>query len=423
MLIIGLCYAEIATMYPVSGGEVAYLYEMYGIELSFFAGWFLALNYIALTAFEAISVGWLLSAMFPGIEGPVIYSISGTDVHLFGLSIGLVLMVLITIINFRGARSTAYFQDTLTCILLLASIVFIFAGIFWGDSVNLNPKFVEIRPDSGFVAGIIAVLATTPFWFSGFDTIPQAMGEKADGASLQLLPRVIALAIGLALLFYCLVILAATMSLPRAEMLALDLPAAGALQAAFNSTLLGNLVLFAGLCGLITSWNAFFYAGSRLIFALGRAYMIPPKYGQVHPVFGSPTNAILFVGVIGGALSFLGRNAVLPIVNVGATSMALVFLLVSVGVLRLRRTRPDHVRPYKVPGGDLIPALASLSCLVMLIIALSEPWKNTELFMPVEWMLLCAWGALGLVFWIGTRTARLGVNAAERHWLILNERS
>ncbi len=68
MLIIGLCYSEVAAMYPVSGGEVAYLYEMYGVRTSFFAGWFLALNYIALTAFEAISVGWILSAMYPGIR-------------------------------------------------------------------------------------------------------------------------------------------------------------------------------------------------------------------------------------------------------------------------------------------------------------------------------------------------------------------
>ena len=188
MLMIGLCYAEVAAMYPVSGGEVAYLYEMYGVRTSFLAGWFLALNYIALTGFEAISVGWLLSAMFPGIEGPVMYTVLGTDVHLVGLLAGLAIMVLITAINYRGAKSTASFQDMMTYALLLVSAVFIIAGIAWGDPANLEPHLVEIRPGAGVWIGILAVMATTPFWFSGFDTIPQAMGEKAVTSSSRLLP-------------------------------------------------------------------------------------------------------------------------------------------------------------------------------------------------------------------------------------------
>ena len=77
---------------------------------------------------------------------------------------------------------------------------------------------------------------------------------------------------------------------------------------------------------------------------------------------------------------------------------------------------------YKVPGGNFIPALASIACLVMLIITLTEPWKNTELFMPIEWMLLGAWGALGLGFWLGSRYVRAKVSAEDRRWLILNEK-
>ena len=71
MLLIGVCYAEVATMYPVSGGEAAYVYEMYGTGMAFAAGWALAFNYVVVTSFEAISVGWAASALFPGIEGPV----------------------------------------------------------------------------------------------------------------------------------------------------------------------------------------------------------------------------------------------------------------------------------------------------------------------------------------------------------------
>lgn len=308
MLLIGLCYAEVATMYPVSGGEVAYIFEMFGLEISFFAGWFLALNYIATTAFEAISVGWILSALFPGIEGPVIYSILGTDVHLVSLLIGLGIMAVITMINYRGAKSTARFQDVMTLALVLLAVVFFVAGIAWGDVSNMEPLFVEAPAGGGVLMGVLAVFATTPFWFAGFDTIPQAMGEKAEDASLRMLPKVMILSILFALLFYALVIIAATMALPRAELLALDLPAAGALEAAFGSPLMGKIVLIAGLCGLITTWNAIFFGASRVIFALGRAHMIPHQFSRVHKTFASPAAAVLFVGLIGGAMAFLGKT-------------------------------------------------------------------------------------------------------------------
>lgn len=421
MLLIGLCYSEVAGMFPVSGGEVAYLYEMYGVKTSFFAGWFLALNYIGLTAFEAISIGWVLSAMFPSIEGPVIYTILGTDVRLVSLVIGLAMMTFITVVNYRGAKSTAWLQDAMTYTLLLVSAVFIFAGVTSGDTANLQPLFVEIRPGAGIWIGIVAVMATTPFWFAGFDTIPQAMGEKADSSSSKLLPRVISFSIGLALLFYVLVILAATMSAPRSELLAMDLPAAGALESALGSPLMGKVVLFAGLCGLVTTWNAIFFAASRLIFALGRGFMLPPAFAGVHTRFASPAFAILFVGIVGGSLSLLGRNAILPIVNVGAIAMSFVFLLVTIGLLTLRRSRPNQDRPYRVPGGATIPVIAAIGCLGMLIVGLREPWQNGGGTVPIEWVFLAGWGGIGGAFWIAAKRTRESINASERRSLMLEQ--
>ena len=109
ILLIGLCYAEIAGMYPVSGGEVAYVYETYGTRLSFATGWLLAYSYISTTSFEAVSIGWLLSAIMPGFGGPVVYSVLGADVRLWDLVLGLSLMGMITIINYRGGKTTTRF--------------------------------------------------------------------------------------------------------------------------------------------------------------------------------------------------------------------------------------------------------------------------------------------------------------------------
>ena len=287
MLAIGLCYAEMAAAYPVSGGELAYVFEAWGIPWSFAAAWFLAFIYIFTTSFEAISVEWLVSALIPGFGGPAIYTLFGQEVRLWSLALGLGIMTVISVINYRGGKTAAWFQDLMTFCLVVASGIFIVAGLIGGDFANLSPAFAGSTPRSAFV-GIIIVLAGIPFWFAGFDTIPQAMEEVEEGAKLKLLPRVMTMAIGFALVFYCLVILAASISAPRPDILAAELPAAAAIEAAFGSPWLGRIVLIAGLCGLITTWNALFFASTRVVFALARARMIPSRFAHVHDRYGSP---------------------------------------------------------------------------------------------------------------------------------------
>ncbi len=420
MLLIGVCYAEVATMYPVSGGEAAYVYEMYGTGMAFAAGWALAFNYVVVTSFEAISVGWVASALFPGIEGPVLYTILGQDIHLGSLALGLGIMAVITAINYRGAKSTTTFQDTMTIILLVASGIFIVAGLAFGDVANLKPLFV--KGSSGWaLAGILTVLTTTPFWFAGFDTIPQAMGEVEESARLRLIPRVIVAAILLALVFYCLVILTAAMSMPRVDLLAADLPVAAALETALHSVFFGKLVLFAGLCGLLTTWNAIFFAATRLLFSLGRGDMIPRAFGRVHQRFASPAVAVLFVGVVGGLGALLGRNAILPIASASTTMLTVVFLIVSLGVVRLRKTKPDHVRPFRVPGGNVLPYLAAAAAFATFGLSLYEPAKNANGAMPIEWVLLLIWLVLGILFWGAASKMRREISDEERRALLLEQ--
>jgi amino acid transporter len=418
MALIGLCYAEVAAMYPVSGGEVAYAYEIFGTQVSFASGWFLALSYIATVGFEVVSVGWILSALAPRIEGPVLYRILGDDVHLGSLAVGLGVMAVITWINYRGARSTAAFQDIMTYGLLAISMVFIAMGFIGGDIRNLEPLFVQ-RSHGWTWMGILAVFATTPFWLSGFDVVPQAMGEKAPGILLSKMGKVIVLSLAVASTFYILVILAASMSMPRESLLALELPAAGAFEAAFHSPLLGKMVLTAGLLGIITTWNACFFAGARVLFALGRSHIIPPAFGIVHPKFRSPARAVLFVGGAGCVLALMGRNALLPMVNAASASLAAVFFISCIGVIRLRRTRAYVERPYRVPGKKLIPIVAALASLAMVFFALYEPYLSAKGRFPVEWSFFLFWSILGLVFWKTAARVRRVLSEDERRQRIL----
>ncbi len=418
--LIALCYAELASMYPVSGGEVAYAYRMYGPRIAFLCGWLLALNYIALLAFEAISIGWVLSAMAPALKGPVIYTVLGSDVTLWSLTIGLGVMAVLALFQFLSVKSVGRLQEALTVCLLTASLVFITAGVGFGDLSNLSPYVA--RSDSGAIdwRAFALLLSTTFFWFAGFDVVPQAMGEKSDDAPAGKLHIVLIGSISLALLFYVAIIIATAMAAPREEILSADLPVASAFEAAFGSVWLRNLVMSAGLMGILTTWNAAFLASTRLLFALGRAYFLPHSFARVDSRFGTPTQAILFAAMIGGLLTLLGREAIGVIVNVSAMSMALVFLLVTFGVARLRRTAADHPRPFKTPFGLMTPYAAGIGSALVLVVA---AWSLSDFSegAPTEWIIFGAWLLLGLGFWRVSASERHSVSESERAFLVLDE--
>ncbi len=419
IMIVGLCYAEMATTLPVSGGEVAYTYETFGLKTSFATGWFLSLTFITFTSFEAISVGWIAGTLVPGIEGATLYMNREDPVQLGSLFLGLGGMILLTYLNYRGIKSAVIFQEFFTYVLIILSLVFIFAGIIWGKTSNLEPLFSK----PGFfpaIGSIVAIIITVPVWFGGFNIIPQVMEEKAEGVSLKMVGQVILLAIGGALVFYLLVILSASMSTPWPKLLTQELPAAGAFEAAFHSPLLAKTVLFAALCGIITTWNTIFIASSRIIFALGRARIIPSAFGKVHSVFGSPSIAVIFVGFIGFVGVFWGRNALVPIVNVGSFCFALAYLLSCLGVIKLRLSRPDLHRPYRVPGGIFTAAVGSLVSLFMLLYSLYQPYVNSKGSFPLEWAIILGWSVIGILFWVGAHKVRKQVSEPERRRLILD---
>ena len=417
MTVVGLCYAELATFLPVSGGELAYAYEAYGVKACFATGWALALVYIAFTAFEAVSLAWVLGTLLPGIQGPTLYVSRGEPVGLGSLLLGLGGMGLFTGLNYRGAKSAARTQTILTYTKIGVSALFITAGIAGGAVVNLQPLFAG---RTGW-RGILAVFLTTPVWFGGFNVIPQAMEERSPGTSLRTVGRVIILSLGLATAFYCLIILASSMTTPWQGLLTMDLPAARAFEVGLRSTLLAKVVLLAALLGLIATWNAVFFAAARVLFALGRARIIHPSFGKIHPAYGSPANAVLFVGALGTCAVFIGRSAIIPIVNVGATCLAGAFLLTCLGVIRMRRLKPDQPRPYAVPGGSWTARIAVFFCLGILALSLYQPYADTRGTVPLEWIFLGLWIMMGSVFWRFAHRGRDAVSTQERRRLILGD--
>lgn len=379
---IGLAYVRVAPHVPTSGAEVSYALHFFGRGTGFLVGWTLCFIYIAVAAFEAISVGWILGTLIPSIEGPVLYTLLGSDIRAGSLALSFGGTAVLCWLNARGAASAARVQHVMTVMLLLASASFIGAGLLFGDTANLAPWFAQ-RESGWRWAGVLSVFVVTPLFFGGFNFAAQAIGERAAGVTPRDIGRVLVLAILVTGAFYALVVIAAAMSLPRAELLAQPMPAAAAFRVAFGSSLLGNAVLFAGLLGLITSWNAVIFAAIRVLHRLATAGLLAAVFARVNPDTGIPTGAVIFTGVVSAVGALFGLGALGPIVNSGGIGITAVYVVVCLAAWRLHR---DGI------------ALATMAvATLVLIAALAEPFLSKPAWhLPTPWLILLAWFVLGV---------------------------
>lgn len=417
MITIGLCYAELTPMLPVAGGEVAYAYRASGTGKAFIVGWFLAFGYLSVSAFEAISVGRVIAYLIPGFERWPLYDVAGSTIHGSSLLLGIITTGAITWVNYRGVKSAMRLQVALTAAFVLVTMVFVGAGFAGGELRHMTPLLPE--PGAGSWGGVLAVFVTVPFWFVGFDTIPQGAEEANADIPPRRLGMVILLSIAMATAFYIALVMSVAVTGPWLELVGAELPTADAFGRVFQSQWLVKLVLLAALLGLFTSWNGFFLAGSRVLFALGRGRIVSPAMGRTDARFGTPAVAVMLSGAVTLLGALLGRGAMLSFVNVGSFCIALAFLGVTQATLTLRRIAPDHPRPYLIPGGRLVPLLAALGSAGVLL-AMVVPTSPAAL-KPLEWWILLGFSGAGLAFWVGGRKQRETIDESARSVLILGE--
>jgi len=420
MALIGLCYAEIGTMYPVAGAEAAYAYGAFGRPVSFLVGWAMVLMMTAVVPYVSISLAWILDVLVPGIAGPELYSWRGQPIRALSLVIAIVWTLWLGFLNYRGIEGAAKFQDWLTYGKIAISVLFIAAGIFGGSVKNLEPMF-QAQPGGTIWGGMLAVLVTTPWFFGGFNEIPQVLEERKANTSVRAIGVIVVLSILAAALYYAITALATGMVGPWQQIVQQELPAAAAFRIAFGSELLARVVLVAGLFGIVTVGNAATIAATRLLFSMGRSRCLSPMFTELHPVYRSPVRAILFVTAFGFVGNFLGRGGIAPIVNVGAAAGSLAYLVTSLGVLRLRRTDPGRTRPYRIPAGVTISALASAASLFLLISSLRQHWIDAKGSFPLEWVVILAWSVIGFLLYRQAEPARAGLSDVVQRRIALGE--
>lgn len=410
MGLLAAIYAELSARMPEAGGEFIFAYRIFGARIGFIVGWFVTLYLIAVTAFEAIVLPWMLQMLVPGLKGTVLYTLLGQAITLDAVLIGAAGVALITFLNYRDVKLAVRFQSIITYGFLAVAIAVLAIAGAAGDVTNLRPLF-DAKSDAPWWLGSLWIFANTAFFLNGFQAIPQAIEERAHDISSVTIARVMTASVLIAALFYCLAVWSASIAAPWQQLAGKPLATAVAVERVLPGGVLAKVVLLAAAFSLLKTWNAMVLMAARMLMAQARLEVLPRSLARIHPRYATPGIAVLFVAccTLGGML--LGRGAVLPLVNMASICLAFTFVLACVGVLRLRRDAKLSQGAFRVPGGRGPIVVAALMCAGMSFIALVEPFSRSKGSIPLEWWLILGWGALGVVF---ARTSKALAPAQEK---------
>ncbi len=190
---VGLTYAELTSAMPQCGGEHVFSYKAMGPIGSFICTWMIVLGYVSVVCFEACALPTIVAYIYPDFLTGYMYTVAGFDIYASWLAVAILVSVFITAINIVGTKTAAILQTILTVIIGGVGILLIAASALTGTTANLEGQLFMGATTTDMVKGTLAVAVMTPFYFIGFDVIPQAAEEIS--VSLQKIGRILILSI------------------------------------------------------------------------------------------------------------------------------------------------------------------------------------------------------------------------------------
>lgn len=392
VILISLTYAELAAAMPKAGGEHVYTHRALGYGASFVASWAIVMAYINVCVFESAALPTALAYVFPDLAQGYLWTIAGADVHITMIAVGVIAAIIMTGINFVGIRFAAFVQTLMTFLIMLVGLSFISGAALFEFSGTSAPLFTK-----GAV-GILGVLVMVPALMVGFDVIPQS-AEEIDLPPAQI-GKLLVFSVSLAAAWYIAISLAVGSSLNTDEIAKSGAATADAMANVWDSQMMGNLMILAGVGGILTSWNAFIIGGSRVLYALAETGMIPKVFARVHPKYKTPYVAILFIGLLSCISPFFGRTILVWLVDAGSFMVVIAYGMVAFAFLKLRYSEPEMPRPFRVAQGKFVGVLAlilsvGLGCLYL-------PGSPAALIWPYEWLMVLGGAVLGAAFYFNS---------------------
>ena len=391
-----LCYAEFASTVPVAGSAYTFSYASLGEFIAWVIGWDLILE-LALGA-STVAVGW--STYFADVLNQAGITIPGWaygEGHNF-LAAGIVLIL--TAVICLGIKVSSQVNFVMVVIKVAIVLFVIIAGLFYIKTANYSPfippagseaaEGAKVTPsllqDIGFapgafgISGIFTGAALVFFAYIGFDIVATAAEETKNPQ--RDMPIGILASLGICTALYVAVSLVVT-GMVNYTNIEIEAPLAEAFRSVGQDSF-ATIISIGAVVGLTTVMMILLLGQSRVFFAMSRDRLLPPVFSKVSERFGTPLRTSILTGVAVAAISmFVPLTELALLVNIGTL---FAFILVAIGVLVLRRTRPDLKRAFRTPGVPVVPILAVLTALYLM------------LNLPADtWIRFFAWMAIGIV--------------------------
>lgn len=395
---VGMTYAELTPAMPKVGGEHVFSYRAFGPTGSYICTWALILSYIGVVCFEAVSVPTVIQYVFPDFAQGYLYSVAGSDIYLTSVILASICTIGIITVNILGIKVASVMQRILTAVIATVGIIFVVASVLRGSPSNLYGQML-VGDGIEAAGNIFPVAVVTPFFLFGFDVIPQVAEEI--NIPLKLLSKVLLLSIICAVAFYGLIVFAVGLALDSGEVSSAmegnGLVTATAMEKVFNSAFMAKVLIFGGLCGIVTSWNSFLIGCSRAVFSMAESKMIPSAFSKLHNKYKTPKNALLLIGFLSFCAPFFGKTMLIWISDAASFACCLAYCIVALSFLRLRKTDPDLERPYRVRHYKTVGITASVlsGCMVLMY---AIPGSGSTLT-DEEWIIVSGWTVVGIIFY------------------------
>jgi APA family basic amino acid/polyamine antiporter len=393
----GLCYAEFASLIPISGSAYTYAYATLGEFIAWIIGWDLILEY--LFASSTVAVGWsgyivsflhdyninipavLCNAPFDHIKGQG-WVLTGSIINFPAIFIIAFLSTLLVI----GIRESAGFNNIIVAIKIIVILLFIGFGLSFIDTANWKPFIPPNTGEFGHfgISGILRGAGVIFFAYIGFDAVSTAAQEARNPQ--RDMPIGILGSLLVCTLLYVLVSLVLTGIIPYNQ---LNVPAPLAL--AIDSTgkslyWLRPLIKIGAIAGLSSVILVMLLGQPRIFYTMAKDGLLPKGLSKVHPRFRTPYVTTILTGIIACTIAGLFPiNILSELVSIGTL---FAFVIVCISIIILRKKSPDLQRPFKTPWVPLVPILGAGICLAQM---LSLPWET--------WERLFIWMAAGLIIY------------------------
>ena len=371
-----LCYAELAALFPASGGDYVYIREIYGGSWAFFFGW--TKLFIERTGTIAI-LGFVFAEYLRRL-------LPYGELTLRVIAAGAVL--LLTAVNIAGVRWGKYVQNLFTLLKIAALGVLIMAGCATIASSSAAPISWAVGPVTLGTVQAMGIALVFVLWTYGGWTEAAYVAEEVKDPTRNI-PRAIVGGVLLTTLLYALVNWSYLRFIPMAELPKTPLVAARVMQTVWGRA---GAVFITGMitCSAFGALNGYILTGGRILYAMGQDHALFARLGAIHPAFRTPTRALWLNAAI--AILLIFTKTFEQIMTYSTMVISIFFTMAVFGLIRLRRREPDRPRPYRAFGYPLTPLLYCVTMIGFIVdVCVKEPRESAFGFLllglgiPLYW--------------------------------------